>query len=191
MATREEELDAKTRLTESLWSDPETRSIIEQAVVKKYPQAAEHIPAIAARKATEGVLAEAAKLNDETRSTLRQIEAQRALELARREIQDDPTLRIRPDELEAVEALMTDDKAGMIGSHRRAAQFYRAQQTVASPQAGAYHTMQVPALRGAGGDDYKWLAPGIGNPTALDQAARERAEAILNDFAAGRGDKWA
>lgn len=191
MATREEELDAKVRLTEALWADPETRPLIEQAVVKKYPNAADHIPAVAARKASESVLAEAAKLNEDTRAAVRAEEARRALETARREIQDDPTLRIRPDEIEAVEALMTDEKAGLIGSHRRAAELYRAQRQVASAKTGGYATMQVPGVRGAGGDDYKWLAPGIGNPTMLDQVARERSEQILNDFANGRGDKWA
>ncbi len=191
MATKEEELDAKVRLTESLWADPETRGLIEQAVVKKYPAAAEHIPAVAARKATEGVLAEAAKLNEDTRSALRADEARRALETARREIQEDPTLRIRPDEVAAVEALMTDEKAGLIGSHRRAAELYRAQRQVASAKTGGFSTMQVPGLHGAGGDDYKWLAPGIGNPMMLDKVTRERSELILNDFANGRGDKWA
>ena len=191
MATREEELDAKVRLTESLWSDPETRGMIEEAVVKKYPKAAEHIPAVAARKATEGVVAEAARLNEETRAALRADEARRALDAARREITDDPMLRIRPDEIPAVEALMTDEKEGLIGSHKRAAQLYRAQQQVASPKSGGYATMEVPGLRGAGGDDYKWLAPGIGNPMELDRVTRERAAQISHDFATGRGDKWA
>jgi hypothetical protein len=187
-----QELDARVRLTEELWNDPETRPLIEQAVVKKYPKAVQHVPGVAIRQESEKVLAEATKIKEDTLAIKLEMERKDALERARREIMDDPLLQIREDEIAAVESLMTDEKEGLIGSHKRAAQLYRAQQAVASSQTagGVYSTMQIPGVEGAGGDDYKWLAPGVGKSQVLDQVTRKRAEEIINDFRAGRVAKW-
>lgn len=183
--------DAQTVLTEQLWNDPETRPLIEEAVLKKYPNAVAHMPARQAAQAGEAVLAEARRVNEDTTKKLLERDQRDALERARKEVMDDPMLRIRADEMPEIEKLMLDETIGPIGTHRAAAQLYRSQQAVASPRSGGYATMQVPGVGGAGGDDYKWLVPGIGRPMELDRVTRERAETIMHDFANGRGSKWA
>src|SRR5262249_52394352 len=143
----------------------------------------------------EPALAEARKLNEDTRARQASIEMADARARARREIMDDPILRIREDEIAAVEAIM-ENPDEPVGSHRRAAQIYRAEQQVASRSTTGsvgYSAMEIPGVNNGGGDDFKWLAPGVGNPAALDQVTRRHAEEIINDFArdpAGARQKW-
>lgn len=185
MAT-DKEIDARTQLSEALWNDPEARAEMEKHIVRKYPGAVAHMPNVALRQEAEKILTKAEETHDKTLAELRARDAREALKAARDEIKSDPLLHIGDDEIEAVEKIMVDDS---IGSHRRAAQLYRLQREVASPRGGSF-TMQVPGLAGAGGDQFAWLAPGIGRPMELDRVTREQAETIMNDFAAGRGSKW-
>lgn len=185
----EKELDAKTQLAEALWNDPETRALMEEAVTKKFPGAAAHLPNVAMRQMRAEILDEANKTHEKTEALLRERDARDALRAAREEIINDPDLRIRPDEIAEIEKLMLDETVGPIGSHKTAARVYRQQQQVASSAGGSYSTMQVPGVT-TQGDDYKWLVPGIGKPMELDRVARERAEAIMADFRSGRGSKW-
>src|SRR5262249_48479126 len=108
---KQDEIDARTRLSEALWNDPETRGLMEEAVAKKFPEQApavlpRHAARMAAKEVVEPALAEARKLNEDTRARQASIEMADARARARREIMDDPILRIREDEIAAVEAIM-------------------------------------------------------------------------------------
>jgi hypothetical protein len=196
---RQDEVDARVRLSEALWNDPETRGLMEEAVAKKFPDHAtnllpRHAARAAAKELVEPALEEARKLNEDTRTRQATIEMREARERARREIMADPVLRIREDEIAAVEAIM-ENPDEPVGSHRRAAQIYRSEQAVASRTDGnyGYSKMEIPGVNSAGGDDFKWLAPGVGNPAALDQVTRRHAEEIIHDFARDRNAamaKW-
>src|SRR5215468_11048621 len=114
----DENLDARVRLTEQLWGDPETRPLIEQAILKKHPNAITHMPGHAAREAIAAEKAEVVKLRDETKELFASNARNQALEAARRSIMDDPALAVRPEELPDIEKLMTEET---IGSHKVAA----------------------------------------------------------------------
>jgi hypothetical protein len=174
------ELDARTRLTEALWNDPETRGMIEDAVVKKFPHAKTSVPGRVIREEGEKTAAELRRIVAEDKKERAAEKEAAELAKARQAIRDDPELRIREDEIEPVEKLMLEET---IGSHRAAARLYRAQQATATPRSEP-SAMQIPGLRGAGGDEYKGL---IEDPDAW---GREKAHQILNDFRAGRGAQW-
>lgn len=169
---------------DKLWGDPETRPLVEEALVKKYPEAEGTLPHRVLEKKFQ---AEAAKLQaatekfEQERATDR---ADRNRTAARREIMEDPTLAIGADEIEEVEKLMMDPTIGPIGSHRAAAELYRGRQRVATPRAPFDFNADVPGLRGAGGDEFKGI---VENP---DEWARRKTGEILTDFARGNGAKW-
>lgn len=191
MAEKPTEQDAKVVLTESLWNDPELRPELEQMVVKKYPKAADAIPGYVARRETSRIVEQAEAINAKTEARILEQEQREALREKRKEIMEDPVLQIREEEIPEVERLMVDETLGPIGSHKAAAQLLRHQQAqVASNKSGSWSSMQVPGVGGAGGSEYAWLAPGVGNPARLDQVTRDRTHEILNDFAGGRGKKW-
>ena len=172
MASPEEQLDAQRRLTEVLWSDPEIRrDFLEPAIAKKIPSAREQMPSLVVREETAKMRAEIA----EERAALaaeRQAERdRRAREAWETDLMNDPTLRIRRDEIPEVEKLMVEN---VIGEPRAAARLLRASQQVAPARGSA--RLQVPGLNGAGGDDYKTL---ISDP---DNWARNMAEKVLSEF---------
>lgn len=175
--------DARVQLAEALWSDPETGPTMRELVAKKYPQAKSQMPDLVFREqAQKDRAAWQAELDKERAERLAE-RRERDLERLRRGVIDDPVLRVQPTELEPIEKLMTEEG---IGTHRAAAEVYRARQTAANPpRLGGYAgAMQVPGHGGAGGDYFKGI---IENP---DQWAREKSQEIFNDFANGRGDKW-
>lgn len=175
--------DARTRLAETLWNDPQTRPLMERAMVEKFGDKARD--AIPMYREREGIAAELAALRQEReQEKAERIKEQstQALERERRKIIEDPELRVRPEEIPAIEKLMNDR---LIGDHRTAAEFHRASQQVAAPRGGVSFAAEIPGLNGAGGDDFKDI---IADP---DGWARRRTVEIMNDFSAGRGDKWA
>jgi hypothetical protein len=183
----EQQLDARTRLSESLWNDPETRPEMERIVKKKFPNApiASHDLRVEGERILSEVRKERAAFADE-RKAVRQEDHLRE---ARETLLADPELHVRPEEIPAIEKLMQEE---LIGSHRAAARLYRAQQTVATgrtePPGGP---LSVPGLNGAGGDEFKWLVPALGgDKSVLDSVTRTKAHEIISDFRNGRGDRW-
>jgi hypothetical protein len=171
---------ARVRLAETLWNDPETRPLVEQAIAKKFPGQKHNIPGYQEREEMTKLRAEMA---EEREAIRREREAERrdaAFNASRRTIVDDPTLRIREEELPHVEKIMSEES---VLNHRAAAEIYRAREAAAAParRGGYMGGMQVPGENGAGGDYFKGI---IANPEAW---AREKAGEIINDFASGRG----
>jgi hypothetical protein len=154
--------------------------MIEQAVVKKFPHAKAAIPGITQREEGMKTVAEVRKIVDDDRKERAAEKDAANLARQRQALRDDPTLRIREDEIEPIEQLMLQET---IGSHKAAAQLYRAQQTTATPRSES-SAMQIPGVRGAGGDEYKGL---VEDPDAW---GRDKAHQILNDFRNGRGTQW-
>lgn len=174
-------LAAKTRLAEVLWDSPEARPHMERAMVEKFGDKGKAaIPGYRERESVQSKLDEIDKERAAIRAERDQERAALALERERRSIMDDPDLRIRPDEMPAVEKIMQDE---LVGTHRAAARLHRAQQKVAEPR-GVSFGADIPGLRGAGGDEFKGI---IEDP---DGWARARTVEIINDFQSGRGDKW-
>lgn len=177
----EQDLDARTRLTEALFNDPETRPLIEQAIKQKFPQV--RIPAQDVRDEGAKTLAEIRAEREKLEADRRAMEGITAREDARRKIMLDPDLRIQPEEIAAVEALMTEK---LIGTHETAAKMYRLEQaaTIGRPRSGEPATLEIPGVGGAGGDEFKGITE---DP---DKWARNRAREIANDFAAGKEARW-
>ena len=182
MADPTSELDAKTRLAETLWNDPETRPGMEALVAKKFPHAKGAMPAFVVREENARTTAELRKIIDDDKKERMAERATRDLETVRAQLMADPELHVRADEIEPIEKLMVEET---IGSHKAAARLYRAQQQVAAPRSEyESSSMQIPGLRGAGGDEYKGL---VEDPDAW---ARDRSHQILADFRNGRGNQW-
>ena len=175
--------DARALLMESLWSDPEIRPEMERLIKKKHPQAP--IPGYDARVEADKALVAIRKEREAWEQERATERGQKSLETARRQIQDDPTLRIRDDEIAAVEQLMEDE---VIGTHTAAAKLYRASQQVGGGRGST--VMEIPGLQGGGGKEFDWLAPGIKDATVLQQTTRQRAHEILDDFRKGHGERW-
>lgn len=176
----ETDLDARTRLTEILWNDPEAKADMQKHIARKFPNGPAAMPDYTARVEGQKTVAEVKQIVAADKAERAAERNAAELEKARRSIIDDPELRIRPDEIEAVEKLMLEET---IGSHRAAARLHRAQQTVATPRSDT-SMMQIPGVSGAGGDEYKGL---VENPDAW---GRSKAHEILNDFRKGQGSKW-
>ena len=173
--------DARTRLAETLWNDPETRPHMEAAMVRKFGDKAKAaIPYYQEREQLARDRYEMQQEREQVRAEREKERAEAELERERKKVLDDPELRIRRDELPAVEKLMQDQ---LIGTHAAAAKLYRAEQQVATPR-GFSFAAEIPGLGGAGGDEYKGL---VENP---EHWARQRTADIINDFRAGRGEKW-
>lgn len=173
--------DPRSQLAESLWNDPETRPLLEEAVIRKYGERGKQaIPLYQDREALAAERAEMRAEREQWRAERQQELAGRALDLERRKILEDPTLRIKPDDIPQIEKLMEEQT---IGSHRAAAQLYRQQQQVATPR-GTGFAAEIPGMNGAGGDHFAGI---VQNPDAW---ARKTAEQIIADFQNGRGDKW-
>jgi len=180
--------EAQRVLTDKMWASAETRPLMEEAMLKLYPDSTRAtLPHIVVRE-------ELGKARDELRTEIEKDRGERAAERARRAVEDekravmnDPDLRIREDEFPAVEELMKNE---VVGTYKAGARLYRATQQVASPTTGAatFGTMEVPGMDG--GDEFKWLTPGIGNRQALDQVTRRRAYEIFNDMQRGNAHKY-
>lgn len=168
------EVDARVQLVEALWAQPDSRAVIEAEIVKKFPGAKASLPHVAAREVGEEMLAEVRKEREAIEAMRAEDRGRRELDAARREIMGDPSLRITEAELGDVEKLM---QAETIGSHRAAAEMYRHRQRIApAGPASQPGTMDVPGLRGAGGDEFKGL---LEDPQAW---ARGKAYEVLHSF---------
>lgn len=173
--------NARTRLAETLWNDPETRPHMERAMVQKFgDRAKDAIPTYREREAVQSELQALREERAQEKAQRQQEQATLALERERRRVIDDPDLRIKPDEIPAIEKLMETE---LIGTHAAAARLHRASQQVAAPR-GISFTADIPGLNGAGGDEFKGII------TDPETWARTRSAEIISDFAAGRGDKW-
>ena len=170
----EQDQDARALLAEALWSDPETRPELEKIIKKKFPHAP--IPTFEARQEGERVMTEVRKEREEWRKETAAERARGELVTARREIMEDPDLHIQAGEVAAVEKLMQDE---LIGTHKAAARLYRAQQQIAAPRPEPGGSLQVPGVRGAGGNEFKGI---VENP---DQWARDKAHEVLAEFRRG------
>jgi hypothetical protein len=173
--------DPRTALVEALYNDPAIRPKIEDAIVEKFgDKARTAIPGRMEREFLAKEREEWRKEREADREERARERRERDLLVARKAVIEDPTLRVRPQEIPDIEKIMVERG---VGTYADAAKLYRAEQTVAAPR-GFSFTAEVPGLRGAGGDEFK----GIIEDT--DNWARNRAAEIINDFAAGRGDKW-
>lgn len=174
----DEVLEAQRQLAAKLFEDPDARRDMEKHTARLYPKA--HIPQVELRE-------EANKVREEIKKEREEWDKQRAAEKWERErnaawqaLKDDPDLHVTDAEIPEIEKLMQEE---LIGNHRTAAKYYRAQQQVAAPS-GVSLGMSVPGVKGAGGDYFKGI---VDDPDAW---ARGKSEEILNDFARGQGNKW-
>lgn len=176
--------DARARLADALWNDPEAGPKFRALVAEKYPQAKSMMPDLVLREQNQKELDLIRAEREADRKERAEDRRQMDLERARRSVLEDNRLRVTPTDIEPIEKLMIDEG---IGTHRAAAEVYRARQAAAGPQdriGGYAGAMQVPGHRGAGGDYFKGI---IEDP---DSWAREKSQEILHDFANGRGDRW-
>ena len=178
-------VDERVALVEKLWSEPDSRAKLENLFAEKLgPKAVAAMPAYQARVEVANIRKEVKDELAKHREETQRVETQRALADERRRIKDDAELRIQDDELPHVEKIMTEE---LVGTHRSAAELYRARQArdaVGAPSS-VYSVMQIPGVKGAGGDDFKGL---VEDP---DNWGRQMAERIHKDFANGHGDRWA
>jgi len=174
-----DEQDAKVLLAEKLFSDPESRAVMQELIAKKFPTATAAMPDYLARKTVEAELSKDREDRAKERAEREEYRREKARDTERKKIL---TMGLASDEeIPAIEKLMDDE---LIGSHEVAArEFRRRNMPVAAPRSDS-RSMRVPGVKGAGGDEFK----GIVEDT--EQWARDRAEEIMNDFAAGKGAKW-
>jgi len=178
------EVTPEVKLARTLFDDPETRPLIEEAVAKKFPNAP--IPGRKERLEGQRVLDEVRKEREAFKA---EVEAERGRTLLESERNRARAKGITDAELPAVEQLMKDR---LIGDHETAAEFYRSTQQVAAPRS-IYSTMDVPG-RGNHGDEFKGVNGGPSILQDRDQWARQMTDQILNDFHAnpsGAAKKWA
>jgi hypothetical protein len=179
-----DDLDARTKLTEALWNNPETRPLMEAATVKAFPQAKSQMPHLVLEEKFQAEAAALRKDREDFQQERQQELNRRAWSEARSSIMSDGELHIAEAELPEVEALMNDPHLGPL-SHRAAATLYRSRQHVATPRGSVYDfSADVPGLRGAGGDEFKGIMEDS------DAWARQKTGEILTDFAKGNGAKW-
>jgi hypothetical protein len=168
-------------------ADPEVKAVLDKAAETVYPGVHARV---AAKKTVDAGVAEITKAREEFKQDIAKERAARSRDASIERIQNDPALRIKPEEVAEVEKIMGER---YIGTYEDAALVYRTRNQVAAPRATSY-SMEVPGLGGAGGDETGWLKPAfgdLGNRSVLDRVTKRRVDEIRADFAAGRGDKWA
>src|SRR5262245_62146878 len=140
-----DELDARTRLTEALWNDPETRPMLEAATKKKFPHV--NLPSHDLRQQRDETLEEIKKQREAVAADKAKLDSGRSLRDARAEIMNDPDLRIQPEEIEAVEKLMEER---LIGTHKTAARLHRLEQaqSIGMPRSAGPTVLEIPGVRG-------------------------------------------
>jgi hypothetical protein len=181
--------DARAVLLESLWGDEEIRPALQDLIAKKHPKTAATMPEVGVRRAIDAARTELQSEREKFRLEREQERNVAEVRRRREEIvsgftaRDGSRVKIAPADVEAVEKLMIDEG---IGSHRAAAELYAAQTRVAAPTPSTGRNMEIPGRRGAGGDEYAWLKPGIeGDRSALDRVARDEAERVWDTLKRG------
>src|SRR5262245_16218514 len=144
----------------------------------------ERFPGTQARMAAQRVAsqAEAAvkKEREEFRAEMEKEKAARVRQAAIDEIKADPALRIRDDEIPAVEKVMAER---FIGTYRDAARLHRADTQVAAPRRSSL-SMDMPGMGVPEGDPLAWLRPAWANRdgAVLDRVTRGEVNRILDDY---------
>src|SRR5437762_4049302 len=191
----EAERNAIAALHQSLWDDPDVGPEFKKLIAKKHPKAREKMPDLMAREAVDAELVTLRKERDEDRKEREAERNARLLEQRRRKMtegftaRDGSTVRLSPEDIPNVEKLMLEEG---IADHETAAFLFETSRRVAAPRASYSSRAEIPGVNGAGGDDYKWIVPGVnGDRTALDQVTRDQANRIWDDLRNGRNrDKW-
>ena len=174
-----DEQDARVLLAEALFSDPKSRPVMEDLIAEKFPKAAPTIPGFQARKAVEAELAELRKLRDELKSERdtdkmrREVDAEWQRVVAAGLVSDEDRAEVEKIMAERKTANY-EDAAERLAAQRRAA--------IAPPRSDA-RTMQVPGVKGAGGDWFKGI---VENPEGW---ARDAAEQVVADIQRGQLSK--
>lgn len=174
----DEVLEAQRQLAAKLFEDPDARKDLERHTKRLFPKAS--IPQVELREEADKVREEIKKEREEWDKERSRDKWERERTQAWEALKKDPELHVTDEEIPEIEKLMQDE---LIGNHRTAARYYRAQQQVAAPS-GVSLGMSVPGVKGAGGDYFKGI---VDDPDAW---ARGKSEEILNDFARGQGNKW-
>jgi hypothetical protein len=168
-------------------ADPEVKAVLDRAAETVYPGVHARVTA---KKTVDQGIAEIKKEREAFQQDIAKERASRNRDAALERIQNDPTLRIKPEEVPEVEKIMGER---YIGTYEDAALVYRTRNQVAAPRSTSY-SMEVPGLGGAGGDETSWLKPAfanLGDKGILDRVTKRRVDEIRADFAAGRGDRHA
>lgn len=168
-------------------ADPDVKAVLDRAAETVYPGV--HARVTAKKTVDQGV-AEIRQEREAFRQDVANEKAARTRDEAIAKIKADPTLRITDAEIPEVEKLARER---YIGKYEDAATIYRQMNQVAAPRSTSY-SMDVPGLGGAGGDETSWLKSAfsnLGDKSVLDRVTKRRVDEIRQDFAAGRGDKWA
>lgn len=169
--------DAEVKLARALYADPEARLAIEEHAKRLFPTAP--TPNLDLKREREAIRAEFAKEREEFRAERLKAEQASAKEQARRALVQNPKLGVSEDDLPAIEKLMEDE---LIGSHAAAAEVYAARRSVAGDNTHRPFSpnMDVPGVRGAGGDEFKGILED------RDNWARNKAAEVLAEFQHGR-----
>jgi hypothetical protein len=147
---------------------------------------------IAAQKISAQAQVDIAKQREEFRKELEAEKAARARQKALDEIKSDPNLKIRDDEIPAIEKVMAER---YVGTYKDAATLYRGENRVAAPRRTSA-SMEMPGMSGGGGAEFDWLKPAWVNRdgSVLDKVTNRRVAEILDDFDRdpnGAAIKWA
>lgn len=184
----DEDLDRQARLARALFDDPDTRPLIEEAIVKKFPKAL--IPGREARVASQQALSEMQKERAEWKAEMEREKQARLLESERQKVKE--TYGVSDAEIPEIEKIMQER---LIGNHQDATEKYLASKNrdqVAAPRS-IFQTMDVPGLRGNHGDEFKGVNGGPSIIADRDTWARQMAEQIGRDFAqnpASAAKRW-
>ena len=147
---------------------------------------------IAAQRVSQQTTAEIAKERAAFKQEMEAEKAARARQAAIDEIKADPELRIKDDEIPALEKVMAER---FVGTYKDAARLHRMENRVAAPRRTS-KSMEMPGLSGGGGTEFDWLKPAWANRdgSVLDKVTNRRVNEILDDFdrdPQGAAQRWA
>ncbi len=146
---------------------------------------------MAAQRVAQQTTADIAKQRAEFKQEIEAEKAARVRQAAIDKIKSDPTLKIKDEEIPAVEKVMAER---YIGTYEDAAKLHRMENRVAAPRRTS-HSMEVPGMAGGGGAEFDWLKPAWANRdgSVLDKITNKRVAEILDDFdrdPQGAAQRW-
>lgn len=170
-AEQARDLTARSKLLDQMWKHPEAKKYLQDAMHTTYPDA--EVPGYEARKVRDEVIAEAAKIRDETKKAVDDWRAEQSLGAVHSRLRADG---FSSSDITAIEKMMVEEG---FGTHAAAAESYRVRQQIAAPRSPSPTKMHLPGRSQAQAWS-KWFN-GIGDGDGEDWL-HERIDQIRSDF---------
>lgn len=188
----DEQKDALAIIHDGLYNDPETRATYEDIVAKKFPKAAAAMPERQMRQTLDAKLAEIDRKSAELDKKIEKVGAVSDTEKRRERLlkgfkaPDGTWVQVSREDLVKIEEQMLQSGNA---DHDTAAWRFVRERDVAVPRSSAPNrSMLVPGLKGAGGDEFKWLEAGIkGDLSDLDRVTRAEAYRVWDEVTSNGG----